>query len=313
VILFIGVGPEFFPIAYRLRLMGHDVLVYSRDPDFSRSYDNLLMHIPQKHLLEGVVKADAVIVDNVRLAEDLGLPRLDSCVGVSTFMETDEMPDHDFVTGWWTGSRFSAFTHTYQEHGVLSGNVGPLGGGSHVGAMIPIDNDELLQTQVERLKDLKYAGPVVRRKETYYLGHPWDSTYATLALVRGPRDRFWLNRFNNASLFNGIAAWVRVTLPPYPFHAPEILKEFKRPVKKRLSDLPYFWARDIALNETGLITGCCDGFVGVVTASGRDTYGVFASMKRNLRKLQEVAGELNYRNDYKDVIKELINARHYRQ
>jgi len=306
-ITFVGQGPEFLPIAYRLNLMGRACVVYVHDPVYHRAYQHLLNHCSAGRLRDASIASDLVVVDNTTLGHEAGVVLGPKIVGMGISPDTSSPPRQDFVTGWWTGKRFAFFTRVYQEHGVLAGNVGPLAGGSHAGALMPIEHDDLLNDYADTLRAEQYVGPVSRLGDDYYLGMAWDSVYATLSLVQGPRDQFWLKRFNVA-LYPGIVCWVRVSVPPYPFRITAVFEQLTKPIHCRLSDHPYWWAQDIMLTTEGLKCAACDGLLGVVTASGATASKAVASMRRNLRKLQAVTGDLNFRDDYKDVVGRLNHA-----
>lgn len=212
---------------------------------------------------------------------------------------------------WWNGDTFLHYNHTFEDKKFLTGHLGP-GVGSANNVVVPVfHQNQIFQHLVRlapRLKEWGYVGPVdvnciVGREDhrPYFLEWTprfgWDALYLLLALLDGKLGDFFLDNF--AGRFAGVAAGVRISIPPYPYADTQMLEDYAKdvPIKHRIGDFPNVWWEDVYQDDSGYLacTGA-DGILGVVTGVGKQIGEAVGRVYGTCKKLR-VGANLQYRTD----------------
>lgn len=211
---------------------------------------------------------------------------------------------------WWSGAEFVHFNHTVEDKEFLTDGLGPNVGSMLNAVWLKQNPDGFLVKELRGLapylKSAGYVGPwdincIVRDGVPYYLEHTprlgYDAFYCLLTLWQDSLTTFFTQGFKG-SFFPGLAVGIRISIPPYPYASPALLKTYARdvPIAHTLQGTPDVWWEDVYLGTGGLKCAGSDGILGVVTARGKTLGEAVNRVYRTVKKLR-IGANLQYRTD----------------
>ena len=213
--------------------------------------------------------------------------------------------------GWFDGEEFVFFNHTIEDKKLMNGNKG-MAIGSQGNTVWVKQGKGLLVDELKRLapllRDAGYMGPVdvncivsEADQKPYFLEWSprlgWDAFYCLHQLMDTSLEDFFTGGFR-ASWHDGYASSQRVTIPPFPYSEPSLLKDFAKGVRimGELAGMDNFFAEDVRQGDDGLECAGADGIIGVMAARGNSLGGSVGNMYRSLDTLK-VAADRQYRTD----------------
>ena len=214
--------------------------------------------------------------------------------------------------GWTDGRQYTCTSYTMEEKFFMAGNWS-----MQIGCQNSIvwknQLPGLLSKPLEKilpfLVSAKHKGPVnvtamvnSATKEIDWLEATfrpgYDAIYAHLALLETPITNFFYSNFRG-TFSKGYAAAERITIPPFPYSDPDMLKRqaLGVDIKNDMERTPWMWFEDVRKEKDGrLVCAGADGIVGVVTHVGKTveeaSNGVYAKIKR-----LKIAAKLQLRTD----------------
>jgi phosphoribosylamine--glycine ligase len=213
--------------------------------------------------------------------------------------------------GWFDGERFVFFNHTIEDKKMMNGNKGMAIGSQGNTVWVKQEKGLLideLSNLAPRLKEVGYVGPVdvncivsEKDQKPYFLEWSprlgWDAFYCLTQLMDGSLEDFFTKGFQ-VPFADGFASSQRVTIPPFPYSEPSLLKDFAKGVRimGSLDEMDNFFAEDVKQGEDGLECAGADGIVGVMAARGNSLGGSVGNMYRSLDTLR-IAADRQYRTD----------------
>ncbi len=202
------------------------------------------------------------------------------------------------------------YNRTFEDKRLMGGNLGPAIGSQSNTVWIERDLSSvaipLLMKMATYLKASGYIGPcdvnmIVKKKVPYFLEWSprfgYDAIYCLFELLKGKLTDFFEKDFN-VKFDDGFAASQRLSVPPFPYAVPELLKEFARDVTidGRLDKMPRFWAQDVYQKEDHLACAGSDGILGVVTGRGDSLGSAWGHVYRSIDTMK-ICSYLQYRKD----------------
>jgi len=134
----------------------------------------------------------------------------------------------------------------------------------------------------------------------------YDALYCLLSLLESKLSDFFTNKFK-VDFSDGFASSQRITIPPFPYNEPSLLKEYAKGVEIHADmEDPHFWGQDIKRNGKKIECAGADGILGVVAARGNSLGGSVGNMYRAIDKLK-IASTLQYRTDSGKRAEKAIN------
>lgn len=211
--------------------------------------------------------------------------------------------------GWFDGERFVSFNHTIEDKKLMNSNLGPAIGSQGNTVWIKKDPHGLLVQELGKLVPyLKgYIGPIDVNcvvSETDYkpyflewtVRQGYDALYCLLSLLSGKIEQFYTSKFHS-DFTDGYASSQRITIPPFPYNEPSLLKEYAEGVEIRAGlENQHFWAEDIKKNGKRVECAGADGIIGVTAAKGNSLGGSVGNMYRANEKLK-IASTYQFRSD----------------
>ncbi len=202
------------------------------------------------------------------------------------------------------------YNRTIESKRLMVGNFGPTVGSQ--GNLVWIEEDENsvgipeLTKMAAYLKENGYSGPcsvdmVVKNNTPYFLkwspGFSYDAIYCLLELLKGKLTDFFAHDFK-ADFHSGYAASQRLSIPPFPYAVPELLKEYAKDVtiKGELAKMPQFYAQDIYQNLDHLACAGTDGILGIVAARGDSLGSAWGKVYGTINKMK-IESPLQIRTD----------------
>lgn len=200
------------------------------------------------------------------------------------------------------------FNHTLESKHLLNSDLGPLIGSQSNTVWVKKDKGLLsaeLSGLSEHLRD--YQGPcdvncIISEfdKKPYFLEWTprfgYDAFFALTTLIRGSLTRFLTNDFK-CDFYDDFAAAERLTIPPFPYNTPRLLRDFALDVSI-LEDLnnKAFFAEDVYRKNGQLKCAGADGILGPVAAKANTIGGAWGNVYRILDKMK-VCSYKQYRTD----------------
>lgn len=213
--------------------------------------------------------------------------------------------------GWFDGERFVHFNHTIEDKKLMNGNLGPAIGSQGNTVWVKRDPHGLLVQELgklaPKLRAAGYIGPIdvnciVSEDDCrpYFLEwtcrQGYDALYCLLQLLSGGIARFYLDRFHSEFL-GGYASSQRITVPPFPYSEPDLLREYAQGVEAQNGfEDKNFWAEDVRQNGKRIECAGADGILGVMAAKGNSIGGSVGNMYRSIDKMR-IASTPQYRTD----------------
>jgi phosphoribosylamine--glycine ligase len=213
---------------------------------------------------------------------------------------------------WWTGKKWTLFNHTIEDKTLMDKGLGPrIGSASNVVWLkskdgLMTDYFKKLTPYVQRAG---YVGPVdintiVSEKDhkPYFLEFTprmgYDAIYALLEIIGIGEIFSEKPKSANGATFGSS---VRVSIPPYPYEAPELLKNAEG--IRCGEDIKTIWYEDVSMNGKGLVCSGADGIIGVATGRGNT---IEESVKNVYKKAESlpVGTYKQYRSDLGERAKE---------
>jgi phosphoribosylamine--glycine ligase len=211
---------------------------------------------------------------------------------------------------WWTGSKWVAPNHTIEDKCLMNHDLGPRVGSANNTVWLKTDGTGLLMDSFKKLtpyvKRCGYVGPVdinaiVTKQGAYFLEFTtrcgFDALYCLLSLLNGKIGDFFTYVAGEGevpSFKRGFASSVRVSVPPYPYEVPELLKRAEGIVVD--ADTECFWLEDVHQDGDRVICSGADGILGVVACHGNSLGGSVGNVYRELDKVT-IGGYAQYRTD----------------
>jgi len=210
--------------------------------------------------------------------------------------------------GWFDGKQFTHFSHTIEEKRFNNANLGVMLGSQSNTTWIkrnPGFMTQEMQKLIPEMEKAGYTGAVSikcviesnKKHRPYCLkirfAPRYDSLYCLLSLIRSPLSEFYTKTFN-VPLYSGYASSQRISIPPYPYATPPLLRQFAEnvSVEGRLNNL---YMQDIVFNN-GFKCAGTDGLLGVMVHRGNSIGGSVGELYREIDRLH-VSSALQYRSD----------------
>jgi phosphoribosylamine-glycine ligase len=218
----------------------------------------------------------------------------------------------------WVSDTAEHFNHTIESKRLNCGNLGQAIGSQSNTVFVKKGFNGTISNALTKmasyLKKTGYRGPcdvncILSGNVPYFLEWTprfgYDALFCLLTLLKGSITDFLLK--DKVDFYNGYACSQRITIPPFPYSSPSLLKNFAKDVviKNRLESVPFFWGLDI-YSDIGKIkcTGA-DGILGVVCGRGDNPEQAWGRVYSNIDKLK-TCSYLQYRTDgFRDHIKRL--------
>jgi phosphoribosylamine-glycine ligase len=149
-----------------------------------------------------------------------------------------------------------------------------------------------------------YVGPldancIVSNGNPYFLEWSprlgWDAFYNLMNLYEGSIVDFF-NKLTG-SFKTGFSCSQRLSIPPYPYAAGDLLKNYAHEVliDEDLAKKPAFWAQDVYYDGQYRVAGS-DGIVGVMSGVGESIGAAYGKVYRHLDRFK-IASYKQYRTD----------------
>lgn len=196
---------------------------------------------------------------------------------------------------------------TIESKRLMAGNLGPAIG-SQSNTVYMKKSDDLISKALLKMADYlhkeDYVGPcdvncIVRKGVPYFLEWTprfgYDALYCLLTLLKGTISEFLLNDFEG-EFHEGFACSQRISIPPYPYASPSLLRTFAKDVPVESKLMPFFWAQDIYTDAGKIKCAGADGIVGVVTARDERLEAAWSKVYSAIGKLK-IAAYLQYQID----------------
>jgi len=188
-----------------------------------------------------------------------------------------------------------SFNHTIESKRLMDADLGPaIGSQSNTVIVRSGENKVLLRQQLGRmatlLKSEGYIGPcdvncIIGDKPYFLEWTPrfgYDAIYCLLAMTN-VKD-FFTKQFD-VEYSGTCAASERITIPPFPYCPPALLKRYARDVTITGGLRKDFWAQDVYMDGETLKCAGADGILGVVTGSGKTPDEAWGKVRHNINKL----------------------------
>lgn len=196
---------------------------------------------------------------------------------------------------------------TIESKRLMAGNLGPVIG-SQSNTVYMKKTDDLISKALLKMADYlhkeDYVGPcgvncIVRNQVPYFLEwiprFGYDALYCLLTLLKGRISDFLLTDFDG-EFHEGYACSQRISIPPYPYASPSLLRTFAKDVPVESKLMPFFWAQDIYTDAGKIKCVGADGIMGVVTARDEKLEAAWSKVYSAIGKLK-IAAPLQYRTD----------------
>ena len=215
--------------------------------------------------------------------------------------------------GWFNGSEFCHFNHTFEVKRLFDGDKGPLTGCA--GCLVwATEGDRLteisLQPLTPLLQKVHYLGPldvnlIVQEDRVYFIEFTarfgYDAIQALMELTKAPLfDYLWKLSIQQPlpPFKDEYALAVRLSFPPYPFQDRDYFKSFEglqvlEQVQEADNHLHYFDVK--STNGVPTLAGI-DGSIGCVTARGENIRECRRRVYRTLKSIVRL-DEVQYRQD----------------
>jgi len=218
----------------------------------------------------------------------------------------------------WVGDTAEHFNHTIESKRLNCGNLGQaIGSQSNTVFVKKGFNGTIskaLASMAAYLKKMGYRGPcdvncILSGNTPYFLEWTprfgYDALFCLLTLLKGSVTDFLLK--DKVDFHNGYACSQRITIPPFPYANPSLLKNFARDVviRNRMESVPFFWGLDVYSDIGKIKCAGSDGILGVVCGRGDNPEQAWGRVYSNIDKLK-ICSYLQYRTDgFRDHIKRL--------
>ena len=226
----------------------------------------------------------------------------------------------EISTEVWVGSKGPVhYNRTIEDKRLMTGNFGPAIGSQSNSVWIESDENSIGIPQLKKmaayLKANGYTGPcdvnmIIKDNTPYFLEWSprfgYDAIYCLLELLKGKLTDFLANDFK-ADFHDGYAASQRLSIPPFPYATPELLKEYAKDVTivGNLEKMPQFYAQDVYQNLDHLACAGADGILGIIAARGDNLGSAWGKVYGTINKMK-VCSYLQIRTDgFKEAQKRL--------